>query len=293
MNAYAGMVCLDKPPGITSFQALSVVKKKLGTGKVGHCGTLDSFASGLLVVCVGSMTRLVSYVTGFDKEYQAVIRFGKETDTLDPEGEVIHQGVIPDYSELLRLRPRFVGSLRQRPPAFSAVHIRGERAYKLARRGLPVDMPERSVTVHDFSFTGWEEPDLAGRIRCSSGTYIRSLARDLGTAAGSFAYLLELRRTRVGSFLVEEAVLPQDFEPSRDLLSGRECFARLPEINLAAVDPKYVPWILTGKTPELHWCNPSPEKPGLWALFDDEDHFLALTEKKQTSLTYRFVAAQR
>jgi tRNA pseudouridine55 synthase len=192
----AGVILYDKPAGITSHDVVAQVRKRLGRGvKVGHAGTLDPFATGLLLVLVGRATRVQRFLMALPKEYVATARFGAVSSTGDPEGEIRSTGVIPSGELVLR-----TGVIRQRPPAFSAVKVGGRRAYALARAGTEVDLAEREVEIHRF-----EELDRQGEhrrfcIECSSGTYVRSLIADLGDA-----YCEELRRVRIGPFEVDDA----------------------------------------------------------------------------------------
>lgn len=190
-----GIVLVDKPAGMTSFGATAAVRRTLGVRKAGHAGTLDPFATGLLIVLVGRARRIQRFFTAMPKTYDAVARLGAVSTTGDPEGEITTTGVVP--GDPLRLP---TGTIRQRPPAYSAVHVDGERAYARARRGEEVVIPEREVTVYAFE-QRWREADRAGlRVHCSSGTYIRSLVADLGDA-----YTEELRRTSIGPFDVADA----------------------------------------------------------------------------------------
>ena len=221
-----GLILLDKPAGQSSFSALGNVKRVLGTRKVGHAGTLDPFATGLLVALSGRLTRLVPLMTALDKEYVAVVRTGEETDTLDPEGEVVARADVPGIEALARAAGAFRGEIEQVPPAYSAVKIDGRRAYARARSGEAPLMPSRRVTVHSLDILDWKAPDLTVRVRCSKGTYVRSLARDIAAAAGSRGYCVSLRRTAVGPFRVDEAVTPADFGPDR-LLGPAAALERL------------------------------------------------------------------
>ncbi len=196
---------LDKCAGISSFGALENLKKRIGTKKVGHAGTLDPFATGLLIAMSDKMTRAVSLVSEMPKDYLAKIRFGEETDTLDRDGRIVASSDIPEYKEILIALESFRGEIIQTPPIFSAIKTNGKRAYKSARQGLHPVLPERKVHIYICEIISWNSPDLDLRIKCSKGTYIRSLARDLGLACSSRAYCEELRRMAIGPFTVEMA----------------------------------------------------------------------------------------
>ncbi|MDR3342179.1 MAG: tRNA pseudouridine(55) synthase TruB [Treponema sp.] len=211
----SGLLLLNKRPGITSFEALGVVKKAFSTNKVGHTGTLDKFAAGLLLVLVGKAVKLAPWFSGTDKQYEGVIRFGVETDTLDPEGVPVAEGEIPAREALEKALPVFRGDILQTPPAYSAVHVAGKRASKLARNGIAVAMPPRPVSVYALDLCAYEPPLARIRVHCSKGTYIRSLARDMARAAGSRGHLVSLNRTHIAGFPVSEAVdLPQEADTS-------------------------------------------------------------------------------
>ena len=202
----SGIVLLAKMPGRTSFASLSAVKKALGTRKVGHTGTLDSFADGLLVVLTGRLTRLVPHITAFDKKYLALIEFGEETDTLDPTGTPVKTGGrIPSREEVESVLLEFIGEIEQTPPIFSAVHIGGRRASDLARSGKTAEIPSRRVRIFSLSLVDFRENLALISVHCSKGTYIRSLARDVALRLGTLAHLRALRRTSVGPFALEEA----------------------------------------------------------------------------------------
>jgi tRNA pseudouridine55 synthase len=199
-----GVVLVDKPAGVTSHDLVAAQRRRLGRGtKVGHAGTLDPFATGLLLVLVGRATRVQRYLMALPKRYETVARLGWTSTTGDPEGEIA-RGRMPD--EPLRLP---TGTIRQRPPAYSAVKVGGQRAYALARRGEAVEIPEREVQVERFDLLWRQEDRAAFEIECSSGTYVRSLIADLGDA-----YCLELRRTAIGPFEVaaadDERIVPLD-----------------------------------------------------------------------------------
>ncbi len=210
-----GMVLLKKPEGVTSFQALSILKKKLQTKKVGHTGTLDKFATGLLVILIGKMTKFAPYITGMDKTYQATFRFGTSTTTLDPEGDFLDQRPIPSLDDIKSaINKHFNGEISQIPPDFSAVHINGKRAYQIKLAGDEVIIPPRKITINNFSIIDWNGEDLIVEISCSKGTYIRSIARDLGKLTNSLAYVVQLNRSEVGPFHVNNSVLGEKFNTS-------------------------------------------------------------------------------
>jgi tRNA pseudouridine55 synthase len=183
-----------------------LIKKALGTGKVGHTGTLDKFASGLLLVLTGRAVKLVPWFLEQDKWYEGTIRFGVETDTLDPEGAVVAEGPPPSPGRLGEILDQFRGNILQAPPAYSRISVGGQRAGRLARLGRPVEMQRRPVTIHALELVSYEPPLARIRVHCSKGTYIRSLARDLALAAGSRGHLASLCRTRIAGFSLSEAL---------------------------------------------------------------------------------------
>jgi len=207
-TALPGLILLHKQPGLTSFDSLKVVKRALGTGKAGHTGTLDKFAQGLLLVLTGKALKLSQWFTHCDKQYEGTIRFGIETDTLDPEGTSIAEAPLPSREAVERALTLFRGKIEQAPPAYSAIHIEGERASVLARRGEAPEMKKRPVKVYRLELSSWDPPFAGISVHCSSGTYIRSLARDIALAAGSRAHLTALVRTKVAGFRLEDAVSP-------------------------------------------------------------------------------------
>ena len=207
MNApLCGLLLLNKKSGVTSFDSLAGIKRAFATRKAGHTGTLDKFASGLLVTLVGRAVKLAPLFSLCTKEYVGTVRFGEETDTLDPEGAVIAQGPLPSREEVEAVLPAFRGNIMQAPPAYSAIHIEGRRAHELVREGKEPEMKKRPVSIYGLDILSWTPPAAVIRVSCSAGTYIRSLARDIALAAGSRGYLTSLTRTRVGAFRLEDAV---------------------------------------------------------------------------------------
>jgi tRNA pseudouridine55 synthase len=280
-----GAVLLDKPPGTTSFGALGPLKRAFDTRRIGHTGTLDPFASGLLIALVGKMTRLAGYVTDYGKEYLATFRFGEETDTLDTEGKVLYRAPVPTETAIRSALPAFLGSIDQRPPAFSAVHVDGVRAHRLARGGQSVDISLRRVVIHAFEPLEWDPPDLRVRIDCGKGTYVRSLARDLGLAVDSRAYVSELRRTRVGPYSVDAAVAPETAAEGGGLLTPREFLALGGQIPEVPVTDEAVGRIRNGTPLSPGFIGRTPPREGLFSLVH-EGSILALCRSQGGELSY-------
>ena len=201
-----GLLLVDKPAGITSHDVVAVVRRAARTRRVGHTGTLDPFATGLLVVLLGSGTRLIQYVEGEPKVYLARIRFGAETDTDDVTGTVVREAAAPNDTAIAEGIARLTGEIDQVPPAYSAKQVGGRRAYDAAREGAPLELAPVRVVVDEWQLVARDGNDLTVRIACGSGTYIRALARDLGRFAGSAAHLASLRRERSGPFAISDAV---------------------------------------------------------------------------------------
>lgn len=201
-----GIFLLHKPSGLTSHDVVNAVRRLAGTRRVGHAGTLDPLATGVLVVLVGQATRLAQYLTGHDKTYRAVIRLGETTDTYDAEGAVTaRRPVTATVAEMEAALAGFRGPQWQRPPAYSAIKMEGQALYKRARRGETVAPEPRAVVFHALTVLAWELPDLTVDIVCSAGTYIRSLAHDLGERLGCGAHLRALTRLAAGPFWLEQA----------------------------------------------------------------------------------------
>jgi tRNA pseudouridine55 synthase len=206
-----GLLLVDKPAGRSSFGVLRGLRPALGR-KLGHAGTLDPFATGLLLVVAGRATRLATYLSGLDKGYDAVVQFGAVSTTLDPEGEITPAGPGTDAGAVTAAAAGLVGEIVQAVPAASAVKMDGERAYARMRRGETVEPPPRRVTIHRLDVHGFDAATQRAwiSVRCSKGTYVRQLAADLGTATGAGAYCLELRRTHVGRFDLVDAGTPEE-----------------------------------------------------------------------------------
>lgn len=212
-----GILLVDKESGESSYDVVRKMKRLSGIKKVGHAGTLDPFSTGLLILMLGQGTKLMPFLMQGAKRYRAVIRLGVETDTYDLEGRVVDERSVPEMSPaaLGDALKGFVGEIEQVPPAFSAVHVEGTRAYKLARKGIEVQLRRRRVVVHGIELLSVDLPFLSVEVHCSAGTYLRSLAHDLGVQLKTGAHLTRLRRIASGSFLVDDAV-------DSDLLAGEK-----------------------------------------------------------------------
>ena len=207
-NAISGILVVDKPVGLTSHDVVEIIRKGTNIRRAGHTGTLDPRASGVLVVLVGPAVRLSEFVSASDKRYQAIIKLGGATDTYDADGRFTGQSDTPvnvteaQFNEVLQT---FVGEIEQIPPPFSAVKVGGRKAYELARAGEEVELAPRKINVFHLEVLEWAPPEVVIDVHCSSGTYVRSLANDLGTQLGCGAYLVGLRRTKSGRFTLRDA----------------------------------------------------------------------------------------
>lgn len=204
----SGVLVIDKPVGVTSHDVVQIVRRGTGIRRAGHTGTLDPRASGVLVVLIGPAVRLSEYVATDDKRYQATIRLGTTTDTYDGEGRVTGTASFEDITEeqVEEALKQFVGEIEQVPPPYSAIKVKGRRAYDMARKGEEVKLQPRKIKVYHLELLEWAPPDLVVDVHCSSGTYVRSLAHDLGEVLGCGAYLVGLRRTKSGNFTLRDAV---------------------------------------------------------------------------------------
>jgi tRNA pseudouridine55 synthase len=243
-----GFLVVDKPAGITSHDAVKRIRKTFDTRRVGHAGTLDPMATGVLVIGVGAATRLLQFIESTSKRYDASVSFGARTDSLDATGEVVERA---DASGVTRERleatlASFTGEIEQLPPMVSALKVDGERLHAKARRGETVERTPRRVTIHELRCVGFEtgsEPVAQLELLCSSGTYVRTLADDLGVALGTFAHLTALRRTAVGEATVDGAVALDDVDATH-LRGVIETLAHLPRREL---DDTQDDWIRHGR----------------------------------------------
>jgi tRNA pseudouridine55 synthase len=279
-------VLVAKPAGPTSHDVVEVVRRALGEPRVGHLGTLDPFAKGLLVLVVGRATRLAPFAAEWPKSYDGVIRLGVTTDTDDLTGKVVATaswtGITP--AQLAEVIERFRGGYEQTPPAYSAVKVAGERAYRRARRGETVALEPRSVEIRELEIVEAAVPDLQFRATVSAGTYVRSLARDIGAALGCGAHLAALRRTAVGPLRLDAAVAPEAVT-AQALRDAAILVAHLPR---RAVDKKERDAVLHGRPIRI---DPTAESRYPIAVFSGEE-LVAVAEQVGDLLKPRVVVAE-
>lgn len=235
-----GILLVDKPAGPTSHDVVAAVRRALGTRRVGHFGTLDPFATGLLVCGIGPATRLASHATAHGKTYRATFRLGWTSSTDDVEGDLtsVTGATPPDRGAIERALEGWIGAVEQTPPAFSAKHVAGQRAHARARRGEPVLLQPIAVEIRSIGIEGYRWPDLEVRVECGPGTYLRALARDIGEALGTGGYCHALRRLRSGPFDVGAAIAWDELGTAGTaaLRSAAEAVADLPRVELGPAD---------------------------------------------------------
>jgi tRNA pseudouridine55 synthase len=214
------VINLDKPKGLTSQEAVTKVKRIFRAKKAGHAGTLDPIATGVLLVCLGEATKITSFLSDLEKEYVATLKLGERTDTLDAEGKIIEkvEGFTIRESAIEDVLSRFKGEIRQTPPMYSALKVSGRPLYELARRGIVLERAPRTVLIKELETIGYEPPLLKLRVVCSKGTYIRSLADDIGLALGVGAHVAELRRTRIGIFSSDNSAAMEELPHKQSAL---------------------------------------------------------------------------
>ena len=264
-----GLLLVDKPAGMTSHDVVAIARRALGVRRIGHAGTLDPFATGLLVLLVGKATRLLPFLDGEPKVYDATLRFGAETDTDDATGSVTREASLPDARAVDAAIASLTGPIQQHPPAYSAKQLDGQRAYKAARAGMPLELPAFPVTVHRWTVHEHAGSDWRVTISCGGGTYVRALARDVGRLAGSAAHLTALRRTASGPFQVTNAA-PMDTVSTAALLPMRDAVPSLPSQPL---DDAALAHVLHGRT------IPASVEGQLAALVDADGALVAVAER--------------
>ena len=209
-----GILNVDKPKGITSHDVVNTVRRITGIRKVGHAGTLDPMATGVLLLCIGRATRVAEYLVGSNKSYWATVQLGIETDTYDADGQITETSPVSITREQVeKTLATFRGNIEQVPPMYSAIKQQGRPLYRLARQGIAVERPPRPVHISDLTITDWEPPDFSFRVTCSAGTYVRSLVHDLGQKLGCGAHLTGLVRTGSGEFLLDQAIALRELTP--------------------------------------------------------------------------------
>lgn len=240
-NAISGVLVVDKPVGLTSHDVVQVIRKGTNIRRAGHTGTLDPRASGVLVVLVGPAVRLSEYVSASDKRYQATVRLGTSTDTYDADGRIISTAPVDKITEAQfeDALENFVGEIEQVPPPYSAIKIKGRKAYEMAREGEEIELEPRRIKVYSLELLEWAPPEAVIDVYCSSGTYVRSLAHDVGEKLGCGAHLVGLRRTKSGRFTLRDAVplrkLRDAFEDGswyQNLIPAAEALSDWPSIEL-------------------------------------------------------------
>jgi len=284
-EAISGVLNVDKPSGWTSHDVVARMRGIAQQRRVGHAGTLDPMATGVLVVCLGQATRLSEYLVQGNKRYRATVRFGLTTDTWDTEGQTIETRPLGDLREqdLVALLPRLTGEIEQTPPMYSAIKVNGQPLHRLARKGITVEREPRRVEVQALIPISWESPDLILDVECSKGTYVRSLAHDLGILAGCGATLAALRRTAVGPFSASQATpLGQLWEErendvwQRHLTPLYEALAEWPRVTVGAETLE-----------ELRFGRPAPlpirERPDIVAVFDSDRLLAAIVTPQSES----------
>ncbi len=272
----AGLLLVDKPAGITSHDVVAIVRRVVRSRRVGHAGTLDPFATGLLVVLAGRGTRLIPYVAGDPKVYEAVIRFGAETDTDDLTGTVTREAAPPNDAAIDAAIRQLTGPLDQIPPAYSAKKVEGTRAYAAARRGAPLELEPVRVVVHSWEILSRDGDDVHVRVTCDGGTYIRALARDAGRLTGSAAHLAALRRTRSGAFSVEQAATVDQLRAG--IVPLQPLLAAIPELPARRLDAAEYQHVVHGRSVPAQTDAPRV------ALVDDEETLIAVAERNGVAL---------
>ncbi len=281
-----GILIINKPEGWTSFGLVARLKRLTGEKRVGHAGTLDPIATGVLPVCFGQATRVAEFIAAEAKVYLAEVKLGAATDTFDREGSIVYQGDLAGISadSIRQALASFCGTVEQTPPAYSALKKSGKPYYQLARQGLSVNPKPRRVTIHNISLVKYESPLVTLEVECSKGTYIRSLAHDLGRRLGCGAYLNNLTRLRCGPFFIEDAVTLSQFESACREATWREL---LHPIDAPLMDWKAV--VLSGQS-ELAVRHGSPLLLPVGAVADENKYCRAYSSDGHLVAVLRFVA---
>jgi len=289
-----GVIVVDKPGGMTSARVVGAVKRALQVKKIGHTGTLDPMATGVLPLCIGEGTKVAGYLLAEDKEYEGELLLGVETDTLDREGQVQSEArmeaALVTREQLLQAMARFVGPIEQVPPMFSALKQDGRRLHQLARQGVEVERKARSIVVHSFELLSFSESRARFSVAASKGTYVRSLVYDVGRVLGCGAHLTELRRTRSGKFSLSEAVTLDQLQLGAGDIRVVDPVAAISHLPSVRVPADQLSSVADGK--RLSWELVSSVEPpsGVFALLTPDGRALvAIVEIEEERLRYRRV----
>ena len=276
-----GIVIMDKPEGITSFKALGMIKKAYGTKRVGHTGTLDPDATGVLPILVGNATRAAELIVATDKEYITTILLGVRTDTLDMSGTILEERPVNVTEDKIRQTIKaFTGDIEQIPPMYSAISVDGQRLHTLARQGIEIERESRPVTIHEIEIKDISLPCITLRVSCSKGTYIRTLADDIGKALGTLGAVKTLRRSKTGIFDLSKAHSPEEIaqDPSGCLLPLDVCFMDYGRVDLDEKKSKMV------KNGVPIYFN--SHKDETVRVYDNEGEFIALSHVEEIDGRY-------
>jgi tRNA pseudouridine55 synthase len=286
------LILINKPKGITSFSALSEIKKKMPRIRVGHTGTLDKFAQGLLLVLTGGYTRLTNFFLQLPKSYRAIIYLGKETSTLDPEGEITAEGNLPEYESIIVALNDFKGHMLQVPPQYSALHIKGKRAYQYALKGEKAELKARPITIFNNKLVDYKPPFLTVEISCSTGTYIRAVARDLAYKLNTYAHVWELSRLEIGPFHLSAAVTLKQFDPCLHLVGAVDFIKKIAGLGYLTVQDQYQELIFNGVGLKDFYFQETEITPGLYAIFTVKDKLIAVVKKTEGNYRYHLVVRE-
>jgi tRNA pseudouridine55 synthase len=279
-----GLLNINKPAGVTSRKVVDLVQEATGTGKVGHAGTLDPLATGVLVICIGGATRLVDYVQRMRKYYRGTFLLGRSSpsDDTETDASLLENPPVPDARQLTVALKPFSGTIQQRPPEYSAVKVAGRRAYRLARQGKAVQLAPRDVTVYQLDLVSYDYPQLVLDICCSSGTYVRSLGRDLAASLGTAAVMCALTRTAIGGFRIADAVALEDLGTHNVLehmLPAGLAVAELPRLDLTAQE---VQAVINGR--QIERGDLAVPRENEIAAFDTSGQLLAILNPRGTGI---------
>ncbi|HTG02082.1 MAG TPA: tRNA pseudouridine(55) synthase TruB [Nitrospirota bacterium] len=289
-----GVININKPQGLTSHDVVLQARRITGEKRIGHTGTLDPLATGVLVLCLGRATRIAQYLEAGEKEYEAMLRLGVTTDTLDAGGRVLSEKQYdpPSKDRVLHVLSGFLGEIHQKPPAYSAIKINGVPSYRLAREGRSPELARRAVTVSSIEILEYQYPFVRIHVQCTKGTYIRSLCADIGEELGTGAYLAELKRTRSGKFSLDESLSLDELERAaregeiaRVLCSVNDALSHLP---LVPISPDEMKKVMHGNRITLQQTTGS-EGNGLVRIGDGAGVLLAIAKKTGRELQPQLV----